>query len=122
MNTFDYIHSKGIVVQDISAKNLAIGSSTETMNKVYIFDFASSVQVSQENLPKTDLIAFGLVLLDLNGIEFPPLQSSSKGKTIKKIDDIIERLMEDWNENYVKVMNTIYNQYLLKQNDPSRYF
>lgn len=105
MKTFDYIHSKGIVVQDISANNLAIGSSMETMNKIFIFDFASSVQVSEENLPKSDLIAFGLVLLDLNGIEFPPLQSSSTGKMIKKLDDIVERLMEDWNEKYVKVID-----------------
>ncbi|XP_055304346.1 uncharacterized protein LOC129569514 [Sitodiplosis mosellana] len=102
IDTFDYIHSKGVMIQDIDAKNMAIGNSMETMNKIYVFDFASSIPIPQEHMVKSDLIGFGLVLLDLNGVEFPTMTSSSTGQIITNTDEIVEQLMQEWNENYVK--------------------
>lgn len=91
------------MIHDISATNIAIGNSKEMLNKIFIFDFASSVQISHEYSAKIDLIMFGLVLLDLNGVKFPPFLTSAVEKVITNTDEIVEHLLGEWNKNYAEV-------------------
>lgn len=91
------------MINDISATNIAIGNSKETINKIFIFDYASSVEISHEYSAKTDLIMFGLVLLELNGVKFPPLKTSAMEEIITNPDEIIKLLSEEWNKNYAEV-------------------
>lgn len=91
------------MIHDIKATNIAIGNTKETLNKIFIFDYSSSVPISLENSAKTDLIMFGLVLLELNGIKFPPLWASAMEQIITNTDEIIEMLSEEWNKNYAEV-------------------
>lgn len=94
METFKYIHSKGLFIQDITLSNIAIGNSKENMNKVFVFDFSTSTPISEKNSPKENMLLLGLILLQLNGVEFQN----------KNAEKAIESMYRDhWDHNYVKV-------------------
>lgn len=97
MDILDYIHSKGLFLHDIRSSNIAIGNSRETMNKIFIFDLASSAEISEKFTPKDDLLLLGLVLLELNGVEFAEIGG------LTDIKSIIALLLEKWDEKYVNV-------------------
>lgn len=100
MDIFQYVHSRGLLISDLRSSNLAVGHLEETMNKVFAFDFASCTEISKVAQPKDDLIAFGFVLLQLNGVKFPPLQGEEEHT---EQDAIIAALLHKWNKAYVKV-------------------
>ncbi|XP_031622920.1 uncharacterized protein LOC116340515 [Contarinia nasturtii] len=102
MDIFNYIHSKGLIVYDISSSNIAIGNAKETLNKIFIFDFASSFKSSPEDMLRNelnDLILFALVLMDLNGIQFTPMNDLSRNS---HIEAALEYLLDEWDENYLE--------------------
>lgn len=107
MDTFGYIHSKSIVLRDLTSSKLAIGNTKDTINKIFVFDFASSAKISSKITPKNDLILVGLVLLELNGVKFVP-RSETDGDN-NDANAIIASLLEKWDENYVNVsLNCFY--------------
>lgn len=79
---------------------MAVGNSKHSLNKVFIFDYASGIDISAMYLPRNDFILFGLVLLDLNGVKFPPLGRINRHATI---DEISESLINKWDWFYAKV-------------------
>lgn len=101
MDTFNYMHSKSIIFRGISSSNMAIGNSKNTVNKIYVFNFASSVGLSSIFTPKDDLLRLGLVLLELNGVKFEPRTGIDDNHTDTNM--IIDSLLKKWDENYVKV-------------------
>lgn len=101
MDTFNYIHSKGLFINDVTSSNIAIGNSKENLNKVFVFDLATSVAISGEFTPKDDLLSLGLVLLDLNGVKL-----SNENDIDADSDQMIQSLLLKWNDNYVKVSCT----------------
>lgn len=105
MDTFNYIHSKSIIFRDISSTKLAIGNSLDTINKIFVFDFTSSAKVTSKFTPKDDLIRLGLVLLELNGVEFAP-RTKLDGDS-KDSNAIIESLVHEWDAAYVKVRSIL---------------
>lgn len=112
MNILEYIHSQGIVYHDVKPGNIAIGSTKETADQIYFIDFSFSRPYTDEHgnwqrketidhfgtpgymapmplqgytqVPKDDLIAFGLVLLELNGVVLPWLDPVLKIKGVIK--------------------------------------
>lgn len=108
MDTFGYIHSKSIILRDITSSNMAIGNSKDTVNKIYVFDFASSAKVSGKLTPKDDLLQLGFVLLELNGVEFIPRNENDDSENA-----IIESLLKEWDESYVEVRLNSYNLFML---------
>lgn len=107
MDTFNYIHSKSIIFRDITSTKIAIGNSKETINKIFVFDFTSSAKVSSKLTPKDDLIQLGLVLLDLNGVQFVPRTKADGNENQNDATAIIESLLKEWDEGYVKVRSTV---------------
>lgn len=107
MDVFNHIHSKGLFIYDITSANIAIGNSRENMNRVFVFDFASSVEISREFLPKDDLLLLGLVLLELNGVSFPSRKIDANDHT--NTDQIIESLLTKWDDNYIKVSWSLFS-------------
>lgn len=105
MDTFNYIHSKSIVFRDITSSKIAIGNSKDTVNKIYVFDFASSGKISSRHTPKDDFVQLGLVLLDLNGVKFVP-RTKIDGNHIDA-DAVIESLLNEWDDTYVNVRDEI---------------
>lgn len=103
MDTFNYIHSKSIIFRDITSTNIAIGNSKDTINKIFVFDFTSSAKVTSKFTPKDDLIQLGLVLLDLNGVQFVPRTKIDGNDNQNNANAIIESLLKEWDEAYVKV-------------------
>ena len=103
MDILQYVHSRGLLLSDINSSNLVIGRTEETLNKIFALDFASCVEITSEARPVNDLIAIGFVLMELNGVKFPPLQGIEE---LTDLDLIIESLLSQWNEAYVKVSIT----------------
>lgn len=103
MDTFNYIHSKSIIFRNITATKIAIGNSKDTINKVFVFDFTSSAKVTSKLTPKDDLIQLGLVLLELNGVQFVPRTKTDDNDNDNDANAIIESLLKKWDEAYVKV-------------------
>lgn len=103
MDIFDYIHSRGLLIFDIQSSNIAIGNSRENMHKVYVFDFDNSVEISDDLLPKNDLLLLGLTLIELNGVKFP---IKKEVQAHAGSHEIIESLIEEWDEKYVNVSFT----------------
>lgn len=79
---------------------MAVGNSKDTSNKIFIFDYASAINISDEYLPKSDLTLFGLILMNLNGVEF---SNNINGAELEGIANIIDSLLKEWNEDYAKV-------------------
>lgn len=100
MDTLNYVHSKGLIIYDIKSTHIAVGISRETLNKIFFLDFASSVPISAKFKPKHDLILFGLILLELNGVRFP---HKMNGVAFEGIENIVESLLKKWDEDYAKV-------------------
>lgn len=100
MDILQYVHSRGLLISDVRSSNLAIGRTEETFNKIFALDFASCVEITSEARPVNDLLAIGFVLLELNGVKFPPLQGVEE---YRDLDQIIESLLGQWNKAYVKV-------------------
>lgn len=103
MNTFQYAHSRGLIIYDITSSSIAIGNTKETLNKIFFFDFTSSFKSSSEDLLKNvlkDMILFALVLMDLNGVEFT---SMNKMNEDSHIEEAFEYLLGKWDENYIEV-------------------
>lgn len=55
-------------------------------------------------MARSDLIVFGLVLLGLNGVRFPPIRISTMAHITINSDEIIDLLLEEWDINYVQVI------------------
>lgn len=98
MDTFKYIHSKSIIIRDITSSNIAIGNSKDSVNKIFVFDFAASVKISNRFTVKDDLLKLGLVLLEMNGVPFESIDDNHTDTNA-----FMESLLVKWNENYVKV-------------------
>lgn len=108
MDTFEYIHSKSIILRDITSSNIAIGNSKDSINKVFVFDFTSSTKISSKLTPKYDLNQLGLVLLELNGVNF--ISRSEIENDHNDTNAIIKSLLKEWDETYVKVrISAIFN-------------
>lgn len=101
MDTFNYIHSKSIIIRDITSTKIAIGNSIETINKIFVFDFTSSAKITSKLTPKDDLIQLGLVLFELNGVQFVPRTKIDDNDS--DVSAIIESLLKEWDDAYVKV-------------------
>lgn len=90
-----------MILRDITSSNIAIGNSKDTINKIFVFDFASSAKISSRLTPKDDLLQLGLVLLELNGVKFVPRSKTDDNHS--NTNAIIGSLLKEWDEVYVKV-------------------
>lgn len=95
INTLNYVHSRGIVIRDIRPTHMAVGNSEDSLNKIFIFDYASAIQISDTYTPRDDFILFGLILLELNSVEYPQFEP-----TVARDAEIIDA---EWHENYIRV-------------------
>ncbi|XP_055304298.1 casein kinase I-like isoform X2 [Sitodiplosis mosellana] len=122
---FEYIHSKGLIFHDVKPHNIAVGRSNA--NKIVFFDFAFSefyiddMGVSKPRkeatkfygtpdymawgplnrytqVRKDDLISFGLVLLELNGVILPWSEITKEYDNIYITMDVV---LEQWNKHSI---------------------
>lgn len=100
VDTLNYFHSKRMLIYDIRSTHIAVGNSKDTLNKIFFLDYSSSIQFSAEYRPKHDLILFGLVLLELNGVKFP---QKIKGVEFDGIQNIVDSLLAKWDTDYANV-------------------
>lgn len=127
MRIFEYIHSKGLLFHDVKPTNIAIGNINE--NQIIFFDFAFSEfhinalgepkqrEDSDEingtpeymargplhrltHVRKDDLISFGLVMLELNGVILPWKEKINLEYDIYVLMDII---LETWDNHTIEV-------------------
>lgn len=120
IHLFEYIHSRGLVFQDVKPLNMAIGNTNE--NQIFFFDFSFSEfyvnalgepkkREETDNLQgtpdymawgplngfacarKDDLIAFGVVLLRLNNAYLPWMDETDDDTDIETAMQIVR---EDW--------------------------
>lgn len=124
---FQYIHSKGLLFVDVKPENIAIGNTDA--NRIVFFDFAfsefyvnalgepkrreesSAFNGTPEYWPlgplnglthvrKDDLIAFGIVLLELNGADIPWMDKTNDDDDMYTTMDIV---LEEWEKHGIEV-------------------
>lgn len=114
---------------DVKPENMAVGNSNK--NQIFFFDFAFStfhsdalgvpkkrVKVSSydgtpeymargplnrySHVRKDDFIAFGLVMLELSGVDLPWLDKTSDDHSMEEVMDIV---LEEWDKHGTEVSN-----------------
>lgn len=133
MEIFEYIHARELVYHDVKPANMAIGNTKETADQIFFIDFSFTEPYVDENgnwlprqetldhfgtpqymapkalqgytqVPKDDLIAFGLVLLQFNGVVLPWLDA------VTKIDGFVaqmEYVSDEWDRTDFNVSDNI---------------
>lgn len=121
---------KGLLFHDVKPTNIAVGKNNG--NRIFFFDFAFSEfhinamgepkareEASEINgtpeymargplnrythVRKDDFISFGLVLLELNGVELPWMDSTNEDDDIYRTMDIV---LEEWEKYGIDVSQT----------------
>lgn len=127
MRLFEYIHSKGLVFQDVKPLNIAVGNANE--NQIFFFDFATSeFYLNSSGEPRKqekietfrgtpeymaynplngyattradDLTSFGISLLELNNVDLPWMDKTDDDTDMETAMQIVR---DEWDDYGIKV-------------------